>query len=180
MYRRNYGKKIVIAGLLLAIGVIIPYIFHMSGIAGTVFLPMHIPVLLGGFLLPPHLAFILGALTPLLNSLISGMPVFFPMAIIMVIELGFYGLITSLLYRKLRLPSMLTLIVSMIVGRIMAGAMVFLLAIFFSGDLAPGFLDPIAFITGGVVTGLPGIIIQLILIPTLIYSIMRYTTINQD
>ena len=180
MYTRNYVKKLVIAGLLLAIGVIIPYIFHMTGIAGTIFLPMHIPVLLGGFLLPPPLAFILGALTPLLNSLVSGMPALFPMAIIMMIELGFYGLITSLLYRKLRLPSILTLIISMIVGRLMAGLMVFLLAIFFSGDLAPAFLDPIAFMITGLATGLPGIIIQLILIPTLIYSIMKYTTIDLD
>lgn len=180
MYRRNYVKRIVIAGLLLAIGVVVPYLFHMSSIPGTIFLPMHIPVLLGGFLLPPHLAFILGALTPILNSLVSGMPALFPMALIMTVELGFYGLITSLLYRKLRVPSILTLLISMAVGRVMAGVMVFLLAIFFSGDLAPAFLDPIAFIVGGVATGLPGIIIQLILIPTLVYSIMRYTTIDLD
>lgn len=180
MKRKNYGNKIVIAGLLLAIGVIIPYIFHMSGIAGTIFLPMHIPVLLGGFLLPPQLAFVLGALTPLLNTLLSGMPALFPVSIIMVVELGFYGLITSLLYRKFRLPSIFTLIISMIVGRLMAGAMVYLLAIFFSGDLPPVFLDPMKFIITGIATGLPGIIIQLILIPTLIYSIMKYTTIDLD
>ncbi len=180
MYRRNYGKRVVIAGFLLAIGVIVPYLFHTSTIPGTVFLPMHIPVLLGGFLLPPHLAFMLGALTPILNSLVSGMPPIFPMALIMTVELGFYGLITSLLYRKLKAPSILTLLISMLVGRIMAGVMVFLLAIFFSGDLAPAFLDPIAFISAGVVTGLPGIIIQLILIPILVYSIMRYTTIDLD
>lgn len=180
MYRKNYVKKIVIAGLLLAIAVIIPYIFHMSGIGGKVFLPMHIPILLGGFLLPPHLAFLLGVLAPLLNSLVSGMPAMFPMAIIMMVELGFYGLITSVLYRKLKVPSILTLLISMFVGRIMAGVMVFLLAIFFSGNIAPAFLDPVAFIVAGVATGLPGIIIQLILIPTLVYSIMKYTTINLD
>lgn len=180
MYKRNYVKRIVIAGLLLAIGVIIPYIFHSTGIPGTVFLPMHITVLLGGFLLPPSLAFFLGVLTPLLNSLISGMPVFFPMALIMMVELGFYGLITSLLYRRMKVPSVVTLIISMIVGRIMAGVMVFLLAILFSGELAPAFLDPVAFIVTAVTTGLPGIIIQLILIPTLVYSIMRYTTIDLD
>lgn len=180
MYRRNYVKRVVIAGLLLAVGVVIPYIFHMSGIPGTVFLPMHITVLLGGFLLPAHLAFVLGMLTPLVNSLISGMPPLFPLAMIMMVELGFYGLITSLLYRKLKVPSVLTLIMAMIVGRIMAGVMVFLFAIFFAGNLAPAFLDPIAFIIASTTTGLPGIIIQLILIPTLIYSTMKYTTIDLD
>lgn len=180
MNKRNYSRRIVIAGLLLAIGVIIPYIFHMSGISGTIFLPMHIPVLLGGFLLPPHLAFTLGVLTPLLNTLISGMPPMFPMAIIMMFELGFYGLITSLLYRKFRIPSIISLLISMVVGRIIAGAVVFVMAIVFTESLPPAFLDPMNFIIGGVATGLPGIIIQLVLIPTLIYSIMRYTTIDLD
>src|SRR5690625_750917 len=84
-------RSLVTAGLLLAIGIIIPSIFHTTGIPGTVFLPMHIPVLLGGFLLPLPLAFLLGVLTPMLNSIITGMPPLFPMAIIMVFELGFYG-----------------------------------------------------------------------------------------
>lgn len=175
MYERNYVKRLVIAGLLLAIGVIVPYLFHTTGIPGTVFLPMHIPVLLGGFLLPPHLAILLGMLTPLINSFISGMPVLFPIAIIMSFELGFYGLVASLLYRKLKVPSLLALIISMIAGRIMAGVTIFILAAFFAVKL-----DPMTFIIGGVTTGLPGIIIQLVLIPTLIYAIVRYTTIDLD
>lgn len=175
MYEKNYVKRLVIAGLLLAIGVIIPYIFHTTGIPGTVFLPMHIPVLLGGFLLPPHLAMLLGMLTPLLNSFISGMPVLFPMAIIMVFELGFYGLIASLLYRKLKAPAFITLILSMIAGRMMAGVTVFVLAAFFALKL-----DPMTFIIGATTTGLPGIIIQLFLVPILIHAITKYTTIDLD
>lgn len=175
MNERNYVKRLVIAGLLLAMGIIIPMIFHTTGIAGTIFLPMHIPVLLGGFLLPPVLALLLGMLTPLLNSLITQMPQLFPMAIIMIFELGIYGLVASVLYRKLRLPSILALIISMIAGRIMAGVVVFVLAAFFAIQM-----DPMAFIIGGITTGLPGIIVQLVLVPTLIYSIVRYTTIDLD
>lgn len=175
MYERNYVKRLVIAGLLLAIGIIIPYIFHASGIPETVFSPMHISVLLGGFLLPAHLAISLGLLTPLLNSLITGMPELFPIGIIMIFELGFYGLIASLLYRKVRLPSVLALILSMIGGRIIAGITVFVLVGLFAVKL-----DPIAFIVAGVTIGLPGIIMQLILIPVLIHSITRYTTIDLD
>lgn len=176
MYEKNYVKRLVIAGLLLAIGVIIPYIFHATGIPGTVFLPMHIPVLLGGFLLPPHLAVLLGMLTPLLNSFISGMPVLFPIAIIMVFELGVYGLVASLLYRKLRVPSFVTLILAMIAGRIMAGVTIFVLTAFFANIT----LDPMTFIIGATSAGLPGIIIQLILVPVLIHSITKYTTIDLD
>lgn len=175
MYEKNYTKRLVIAGLFLAIGVLIPSIFHTVGIAGTVFLPMHIPVLLGGFLLPPHLALILGMVTPLLNSMVTGMPQLFPIGLIMIFELGFYGFIASILYRKLRMPSILSLIFSMFVGRIVAGLIVFILATFFQVQM-----DPILYIIGGASTGLPGIIIQLVLVPTLIHSIVKYTTIDLD
>lgn len=175
MYEKNNTKRLIIAGLLLAIGIIIPMIFHTTGIPGTVFLPMHIPVLIGGFLLPPYLALLLGMLTPILNSLITGMPTVFPMAMIMVFELGIYGLVASVLYRKFELPSIIALIISMIAGRIMAGLVVFILAAFFGIQM-----DPMTFIISGVTTGIPGIIIQLVLIPSLIYSIVRYTTIDLD
>ena len=175
MYQRDKTRRLVIAGLLLAIGIIVPMIFHSTGIAGTVFLPMHIPVLIGGFLLPPYLALLLGMLTPLINSLVIGMPPLYPIGIIMIFELGVYGLIASLLYRRLSVPSIISLIVSMIAGRIMAGLVVFILATFFAVQL-----DPILFIIGGVTTGIPGIIIQIILIPSLIHGIVKYTTINLD
>ena len=175
MYERNNTKKIIIAGLLLALGVIIPMIFHSTGIAGNVFLPMHIPVLIGGFLLPPYLALFLGMLTPLVNSLVTGMPPMFPMAIIMIFELGVYGMVASLLYRKLEMPSIIALILSMIAGRIMVGVVAFILATFFAAPI-----EPMSFIMLGVTTGIPGIIIQIILIPSLIHSIVRYTTINLD
>lgn len=177
MNERNHVKRLVIAGLLLSMGIVIPMIFHtMAGPEiGKMLLPMHIPVLLGGFLLPPTLALLLGMLTPLINSLITGMPILFPMAIIMVFELGIYGLLASVLYRKLKIPSVLALIISMIAGRIMGGVVVFVLAAFFAIQI-----DPMAFIIGGITTGIPGIIIQLILIPTLIYSIVKYTTIDLD
>lgn len=175
MNERNNTKRLVIAGLLLAIGIIVPTIFHTTGLPGTTFLPMHIPVLIGGFLLPPHLAALLGMLTPVLNFLITGMPVLFSMVVIMIFELGTYGFVASILYRKLKIPSIISLIFSMIVGRIMVGVVVFILAAFFSIQL-----DPMTFIIGGVTTGLPGVIIQLVLIPTLIYSIVKYTTIDLD
>ncbi|MBU5313934.1 ECF transporter S component [Tissierella carlieri] len=175
MYEKNNTKRLIIAGLLLAIGVIIPTIFHTTGIPGNIFLPMHVPVLIGGFLLPPYLALLLGMLTPILNSLITGMPPLFPMTVIMVFELGIYGLVASILYRKLELPSVVALIISMIAGRIMAGLVVFILAAFFAIEM-----DPMTFVIGGVTTGIPGIIIQLVLVPSLVYSIVRYTTIDLD
>lgn len=174
----NYRTKttnVVMGGLLLAIGVIIPSIFHTTGIDGRIFLPMHIPVLLGGFLLPPMYAILLGLLTPILNNLLTGMPVLFPMVVIMIFELGVYGLVASVLYRKLRIHILVSLIISMIFGRIAAGGIVYILVVFFGQKM-----DPLLFVQGAIVTGLPGIIIQIILIPILMHAINRYTTINLD
>ncbi len=175
MYNQKNTKKLVIAGLLLAIGLIIPSIFHLIGIPGTIFLPMHIPVILGGFLLPPVYAFLLGALTPFINSLITGMPIFFPIGLIMIVELASYGLIISLLAKKTKIPTMISLIISLILGRIIAGLFIYILSSLFIIELSP-----VIFITGAVMTGIPGIVIQLILVPVLVHSINRYTTINME
>lgn len=175
MSKRLQTRDLVMAGLLMALGLIIPSIFHSTGIPGTVFLPMHIPVLLGGFLLPIPLAVMLGFATPILNSLLTGMPPMFPMMIIMMFELAVYAFVASLLYRKFNWNIIISLIISMIIGRIVAGLVVFLLIVLFTVQM-----DPILFVKAGVITGLPGIIIQLILIPSLMYVINKYTTINLD
>lgn len=175
----NYRTKttnLVMGGLLIAIGVIVPSIFHTTGIAGNIFLPMHIPVLLGGFLLSPIYALLVGILTPILNSLLTGMPPLFPMTVIMVFELGIYGFAASYLYRRLRVPVIVSLILSMIVGRIVSGIVVYVLVLAFSTVK----IDPLLFVKGGIITGLPGIIIQIILIPVLMHGINKYTTINLD
>nr|WP_300003058.1 ECF transporter S component [Tissierella sp.] len=175
-YRTN-TTNIVIAGLMIALGLIIPTIFHAAGMGGKVFLPMHIPVLLAGFLLPPIYALLVGMATPIISSLLTGMPPIFPMAIIMMFELGTYAIIASFLYRKLRIPLIISLILSMISGRAMAGLVVYILTLAFS---VQGLGDPIIFLKAGAILAIPGIIIQIILIPILMHGINRYTTINLD
>lgn len=168
---RNHSvKELIMSGLFIALGIVLPIIFHMIG-AGTVFLPMHIPVLLSGFFVGVPFAIAVGILTPLLSSLLTGMPPMFPVLPFMMFELGTYGAITSLLYRKLTwnmyLRVYLSLIGSMIAGRISAAMAVWGLATFFAAKL-PG---PIVFITSAIVTGVPGIIIQLAIIPIIVVVI---------
>lgn len=162
-------REIVLSGLLLASGILLPMVFHMFGTIGPIALPMHIPVLIGGFLLPPGLALALGIITPITSGLLTGMPVMFPMAPIMAVELGLYGLTASLATRKFKLSPIPSLILSMIVGRIGAGLTVAVLVQLFGLKM-----NPIMFVKGAVITGLPGIIIQLIFIPSLIYAIKAY------
>lgn len=169
MNRKVTTKELVLSGLLLATGILLPMVFHMFGMTGPIALPMHIPVLIGGFLLPPQLALALGIITPITSGLLTGMPVMFPMSIIMAVELGIYGLTASIATRKFNLSSIPSLIISMITGRIGAGITVAALVQIFAVKM-----NPLIYVKGGLVTGLPGIVIQLIFIPSLVYAIKRY------
>lgn len=151
------------AALFLAVSVILPSIFHMSGIDGRIFLPMHIPILLSGFFLSPAMAFLIGFLAPFLNAFATGMPVLFPIAVIMSLELGIYGLTTSVVSGKRRRMPVIALISAMIAGRLAAGGMVYVLALLFGVKM-----NPAIYLQAAVLTGIPGIAIQLLIIPLLL------------
>lgn len=153
-------KELTLAAILIALGIIIPMFTHYIA-AGNVLLPMHIPVLIAGFVLKPRYAVLVGVLTPILSSVLTGMPPTFPMLPIMVFELATYALVASILRQKLNLNIYLILIISLICGRIVATIVVFILIAKFN---AP-FPSAIVFITNSISTGIIGIIIQLIIIP---------------
>jgi len=166
-------RKLTLSGLLLAIGLVLPIAFHAFGGAGKIFLPMHLSVLVAGFLLPPVNAVAVGMLTPFLSSLLTGMPVTFPMMPIMVIELGTYALVISLLNKKRIKSIYVKLIGAMLAGRIMAGLTVFLMV-----NLVGLKMKPLLFVQGSIVTGLPGIIIQLIMVPLVVKLLDQKTVLN--
>lgn len=172
MNKKITTRELVLSGLLLASGILFPMIFHLFGLTGPIALPMHIPVLIGGFLLSPQLALVLGFITPIISGLLTGMPVMFPMAVIMAFELGVYGLTASLATRKFKLSLIPSLIISMIAGRIAAGFTVAMLVQLFGVKM-----NPVMFVKGAVVTGMPGIIIQLIFIPATMYALKSYLNI---
>ncbi|MDR7869683.1 MAG: ECF transporter S component [Tissierellaceae bacterium] len=155
------AKKIVLSGLFVAFGVLLPIIFHQFNMGGPGFLPMHIPVLIAGLFLGAMPGLLVGLITPILSSLLTGMPPVFPMLPIMIFELGAYGLISGLFSDKLKSNDYISLIVAMISGRLVAGVVVFVLGTFFGFKGA----GPVLFVKGAIVTGLPGIIIQLVFVP---------------
>lgn len=168
-------KDIVLSGLFIALGVLIPIFFHTVNLGGPTFLPMHIPVLLAGFTVNPAYALLVGILTPLLSSLFTGMPPIFPMGVIMIFELGAYGFISSIIYRETRENVILSLIISLIGGRIVAGLVVAVLFYILGTAIA----NPINFIWGGIITGIPGIIIQLALIPGIMLLLSKSTLLRR-
>lgn len=158
--------SLVLAAMLTAVGLILPYVSaHAFGMRGTVFLPMHIPVFLIGFLCGPQYGAIGGILIPVLSSVLTGMPMY-PVLAYMTGELFTYGLLSGLLYKKARLPLYPALLISMICGRVVYG-LVFAAIMGIS-------MDAITAVSGAVVQGLVGIIIQLILLPVIVTVVNKY------
>ena len=161
---QNKTKRLVTSGLFLTMGILLPFITsHAYRIPGTVFLPMHIPVLLCGFFCGPLLGAVCGAILPFLNSIITGMPAMYPNAITMTAELFTYGLLSGLLYKFFKHNNKLicifsSLILSMLAGRIASGLMASVL-LFFNPLMTK------TSVIASIITGIPGIIIQLVLIP---------------
>lgn len=160
---KSKTQNLVSAGLLLAFGLVLPYFFHMFGMAGGIFLPMHIPILLGGLLLGPKYGMILGVLTPLLSSVLTGMPPVYPIGISMAFELAAYGFITGYLYKNKNLNIYLALIPAMIVGRFVSGITIYILLAFGGKTFVLNMFLGTAFIKS-----IWGILIQIMFIPMIV------------
>lgn len=164
-------KSIILTSMFISIGLLFPYIMgHAAGIPGTVLLPMHIPVLLCGYICGSRWGLAAGVLTPVLSSLLTGMPPFFPVLPMMVGELGLYGWFSGFSFRKLKWPVLLSLPVTMILGRIVSGI------IFAAVTLPESPAAVAASVWTSLVTGVPGIIIQLILIPVLVTAVDKLSS----
>ena len=159
-------QKLVLAGIFIALGLVLPIAFHGVGMAGDIFLPMHIPILLCGLLCGYRLGGIVGLLIPLLSSLFFGMPPMYPVAIYMACELIAYGVVAGLLVKKTNI--IIALLGAMLAGRVALGLAQMLLL----GFGSEGFSWQV-FLTGAFVTALPGIVLQLVLIPLLLAGLKR-------
>ncbi|MEG2054700.1 MAG: ECF transporter S component, partial [Oscillospiraceae bacterium] len=94
-------RNLVLSALFVALGYILPYLTMQIPTLGKMLLPMHIPVLLAGFVCGAPWGLVVGVVTPILRSLIAGMPQLFPVAAAMAFELGTYGLLAGLFYKIL-------------------------------------------------------------------------------
>lgn len=161
-------KKAIITAVCAALAVVLPVAFHAVPNAGSIFLPMHIPVLLAGLICGWGFGLLCGLVAPLLSNLFTGMP---PMAYLpsMLIELAVYGAATGLIMslvrtRKIYADLYISLVGGMLIGRIVAGitrALIF----------AAGGYSMAAWTTSYFVTSLPGIIIQLVLLPSIVFAL---------
>lgn len=167
------SKKIVLSGLFVAFGIILPMIFHTVNLAGPIFLPMHIPVLIAGFLLGPLYGGIVGIITPVLSGVMTGMPPIVPVMPIMAFELCAYGVVSGFIFEKTD-KVYISLIGAMIGGRLFAIVGAYVVAM----TIAPK-VNPMMFVFGNITQAIPGIIIQLIFIPILIKFIIKNPEISK-
>ena len=162
-------KKLVFTAVCTALCVVLPMAFHAVQNAGQVFLPMHIPVLLCGLICGWPAGLLCGLLGPGLSSAITAMPPA-PVLPAMTVELAVYGLVCGLMMKFVRTGRTtadlyISLVTAMAAGRVVSGlAKAFL--------FAPG-TPPFAWVTTSLVAGLPGIVIQLVLIPLLVLTLTR-------
>lgn len=115
-----------------------------------------------------------GVVTPLLSSVITGMPPIFPTAIAMMFELAAYGALTGFIYRKLNLNLYLSLIISMLGGRVVSGIASMILY-----GVAGSEYGLQIFLTGAFVTALPGIILQIVVVPVLVMALEKAKVIEK-
>lgn len=165
------SRKLVLTAFFIALGFILPFFTGQIQSIGNKLLPMHIPILLCGFVCGWRYGLIAGFITPITRSLIYGMPPMFPVAAAMAFELATYGLITGFLYNKLpktKLNLFISLISAMIGGRIVWGIVSYFI---YGMKNIPYGLE--LFIGGAFLNAIPGIIIQLILIPIIITALEK-------
>ncbi len=163
-------NKSILTALCVALCVVLPMTLHAIPKGGVLFSPMHLPVLLCGLVCGAPFGLVCGILGPLVSSLLTGMPVFGYMPVMM-IELGLYGLISGLVMQFLRSGKLVVdlyaaLVIAMLGGRVITGI---LRALIFAG----GSYSWSAWAAGYFVSCLPGIIIQLILIPIIYVALER-------
>lgn len=166
--KRTAAQNLVTTALCVALGLILPFVTaHAFGVPGTILLPMHIPVLLCGLLCGRDYGAAAGLIIPVLSSLLTGMPPIFPMLPIMGLQLMAMGYFSGLLYQRMKRNIYLSLAAGIATGLVAYALMVQLLIMMGNPQLVS-----LSVVTA-VVQGIPGIIIQLLLIPVLVRMVER-------
>jgi len=163
--------KLVLASMFLALALVFPFLTGQVPQIGNMLCPMHLPVIMVGFLCGPIYGLVVGFIAPLLRFIIFGMPPIMPTGIAMSFELLTYGFVSGLLYEKLSKKKSniyISLIIAMIAGRAIWG--VSRVILYGLGKSAFGWQ---AFIAGAFTNAIPGIIVQIVLIPLLIMTFRK-------
>lgn len=172
-------RNLVLTALFVALGLCLPFLTGQIPEIGSKLLPMHLPVILCGFVCGGGWGLLAGFITPLLRSLLFHMPYMYPTAIAMAFELATYGLVSGIVYSllpKKKSSVIISLLTAMVAGRVIWGIVRYVLT-FVGGSTFSMQL----FIAGAVLDAIPGIILQIIIIPILVFALeSRNLTLKKD
>jgi len=181
--------------LLLALGVVLPIVFHAFPLGGRIFLPMHLPTFVAGLVLGPVAGLVVGAGSPIVSGLLTGRPTVFYM-VPMVFELATYGLVAGFLRprfaallgrrgrasdhgesghvgRPVPTASPLAAVSMALVCSMLAGRVVWVGAVVWLAPVIGLTARTIAMALGAIGAGWIGMAIQLALIPAIVRAIER-------
>ena len=170
-------RTVVFAAAFLALALMLPFLTGQIPQIGSMLSPMHIPVLLCGFVGGWPWGLAVGVVAPPLRSVLFGMPPMYPTALCMAFELAAYGAVAGLMYRALpkkKSNIYVALITAMIAGRLVWGA-----ARFLCTGLDPSKFGFAAFWAGAFTQAIPGIILHIILIPLLVMALENAKLISK-
>lgn len=169
-------KKMVLSALLLALGMILPMLTMQIPTIGNMLLPMHIPVLLCGFICGAPYGALIGFALPIIRSIVFGAPIMMPNALAMSSELLFYVFFSGFFYCLLKKRNgqiYISLIVTMLIGRAAWGSATYILYYILGNRLTWKL-----FLMHAFVNSILGIIIQLMLVPCIVKSVKKYIKEN--
>ena len=164
-------QKMCLSAMFIALAFVLPFFTLQIEKIGDMLCPMHIPAILCGFICGGPWGLAVGVISPILRSLVMTMPVMFPTAIGMAFEVGTYGLVAGLLYKMLPKKKQyiyVSLIGAMVIGRIVWGVA---RIVMFGFDFSK--FGWAAFWSGAVINAIPGIIVQIILIPVIVMIVEK-------
>lgn len=176
MKQKTFLRELTITAMCIALCTILPVAFHLIPNAGSIFSPMHIPVLLCGLTCGWKFGLLCGIVGPFFSSLLTQMP---PMAYLpaMLFELAAYGIFTGIIMKylhtkKLLLDLYISLILSMIIGRIIAGTVNAVL--FQLGNYSFSI-----WVSSYFISAWPAIAIQLIFVPSIYITLEKAGLISK-
>ena len=167
----SHVVRLVFSALFLAIGMVLPFLTGQIPQIGAMLCPLHIPVLLCGFVCGAPWGLAVGIILPLLRSAVFGMPPLMPIALAMAFELGAYGVAAGLLHTHL--PRKVPYLYASLVGAMLVGRVVWGIASMILYACMGNAFSWQLFAAGAFVNALPGIALQLILIPPLVLVLQR-------
>lgn len=165
-------QNLTLSAMFIAIGMVLPFLTGQVPQIGNMLLPMHLPVFLCGLICGAPYGLAVGFILPIFRSFVFGMPMMYPVAIAMAFEMAVYGVVAGYLYNHSKWQCILSLyrslIAAMICGRVVWGIVEILLL----GIGGNGFTWQM-FLSGALLNAVPGIILQLILIPAVMLALHR-------